>query len=157
MLRLRSPSRAGPRRAAAFLFLLLVLAAPPVLEGQDTDGDAMAFPRQILDWYLAGEGDRVWEYAGETMRTLAESPAGLTEAGAEITEMMGARTGVLDEQIFEHPEGGGWHVYVGTLSHAQVPEMFWIVIFSPTERQIQMILPQPRQTILGLFPQVRVP
>jgi hypothetical protein len=153
MLSLRSSSRPRP---PLFVALLLVVAAPPALEAQATDGDAMAFPRQILEWYLAGEGHRVWEHAGETMRTLAGSPEGLSEAGAEITEMMGARTGVLDEQMFEHPEGGGWHVYVRTLSHEQVPEMFWIVIFSPAERQIQMVMPQPRQTIVGMFPQVRV-
>jgi len=137
--------------------ILLAFVGPQAVAAQIPDGDPMAFPRQILDWYLAGDDARVWEYAGETLRAFAESPEGMSEAGEELTGMMGARTGVLGEQMFPHPEGRGRQVYVHTLSHAQVPEMFWIVIFSPTERRVEMIMPQPRQTVAGLFPQVRVP
>jgi hypothetical protein len=135
--------------------MLLALAAAPALEAQAVE--AMDFPRQILEWYLAGEGERVWEYAGESFRSLAETPEGMGEAGTELTAMMGAPREILDEQVFPHPDGEGHQVYVRTLAHAEVPELFWIVIFEPGERRVQMIMPQPRQTVTTLFPGVRVP
>jgi len=79
----------------------------PAPEAQSTDGDSMAFPRQLLEWYLAGEGHGVWEHADETIRTLAGSAGGLSETRAKITETMGVRTGVLD--------GGG-----GTRTHKRL-------------------------------------
>lgn len=52
---------------------------------------------------------------------------------------------------------GGQQVYVRTAAHAQAPELFWIVIFSPAERRVLMIMPQFRQTIRSLFPRARLP
>jgi hypothetical protein len=135
--------------------LLLASFGAPALHAQSAD--EMAFPRQILEWYLAGEGEKVWEHASPAFRTLVETPANMSEAGREILAAMGAQTGILDEQMFPHPEGGGHQVYVRTLVHAQVPEMFWIVIFSPSEQLLQTIMPQPRQAVRVLFPEVRVP
>jgi hypothetical protein len=135
--------------------ILLVLVLAPVLEAQETD--RMVFPRQVLEWYIGGEGDRVWELADESFRALAEDPEGMSEAGRELVSALGAQTAVLDEQMFAHPEGGGHQVYVRTASHAEAPEMFWIVIFSPAERRVLMIMPQFRQTIRSLFPEARLP
>lgn len=147
--------RARYVRPALLGGMLLGLAAAPALQAQADD--AMAFPRQVLEWFLAGEGERVWEHAGDVFRTLAESPAAMSEAGSEIAATMGAPTGVLDEQMFPHPEDEGHHVFVRTLAHAEVPELFWVVIFSPSERRVQMIMAQPRQTVRVMFPEVRVP
>lgn len=136
--------------------VLSILAAPP-LQAQASSDEAMAFPSQVLAWYLAGDAERVWAHAGPMMRELSESPNGLRGAAAELSTAMGAETGVLGEQLFDHPEGGGAQVYVRAARHSQVPEIFWIVIFFPADRQVQMIMPQPRQTIRTLFPQVRLP
>lgn len=154
MLRSRYPSRLRP---SCLLGILLPLLAAPALDAQAGSGDAMAFPRQALDWYLSGEGALVWEHAGAMMRELAESPAMMSEAGREITEMMGAVTGVLGEQMFPHPEDADWHVYVRTVTYTEVPEIYWIVIFRPRDSEIQFIAAQPRQTIQVLFPEVRLP
>jgi hypothetical protein len=154
MLRSRLLSPLAP---SCGLGLMLCLLAASPLHAQPGSADGMAFPRQALEWYLSGEGGLVWEHAGEMMRALAESPAGMSEAGREITEMMGPITGVLGEQMFPHPEDAGWQVYVRTARHAEVPEMNWIVIFRPRDSEIQMIMPQPRQTIQVLFPEVRLP
>jgi hypothetical protein len=152
-------SRPVPCRPDRIIVVLLLslLAAPAALQAQAAPGDTMAFPRQVLTWYLAGDADRVWPLAGETLRELAESPRRMKEDAAEIIESMGPRTGVISEQMFAHPEGGGWQVYVQALRHERAPEMFWIVIFSPAKEQVQMIMAQPRQTVRTLFPQVKLP
>jgi hypothetical protein len=64
---------------------------------------------------------------------------------------------MLNEQLFDHPEGGGAQVHVRAVRHSQVPEMFWIVTYFPADRTVQMIMPQPRQTIRTLFPEVQLP
>jgi hypothetical protein len=135
-------------------FLLLFV---PALHAQESLGEAAAFPRQMLTWYLGGEAERVWEHAGPMLRELAGSAQGLREASEEIVGGMGPETRVLKEQLFDHPEGGGAKVYVRAVRHANVPEMFWIVTFFPAERKVQMIMPQPRQTVRALFPQVELP
>lgn len=153
-----TPSRlASPFSVLLGIGMLLPLFTAPALEAQTGSGDAMAFPRQVLTWYLAGEADQVWKHADGPLRELAGSPAGLKQAATEISSDLGPHTAVLKEQVFPHPEGGGWHVFVRALRHAQVPEMFWIVIFSPAEQKVQMIMAQPRQTIRTLFPQVILP
>lgn len=149
-------TRSG-RPGILFLGIALSLLAAPPLQAQDPSVEAMAFPRQILTSYLAGDADRVWGHAAPMMREMWQSPAGLRQTAAEITGAMGAETGLLAEQLFDHPEGGGAKVYVRASRHAQAPEMFWVVIFFPAERKVQMIMPQPRQTIRSLFPQVRLP
>jgi hypothetical protein len=152
------PSRAIPRlHALVFAGILLSLHAAGPITAQGTPGAAASFPQEVLTWFLAGDADRVWEHVGPTMRELSGGVQGLRESSAEITAELGPETAILSEQVFEHPEGGGWHVYVRAARHAQVPELFWIVIFSPAERQVQMITAQPRQTIRTLFPQVRLP
>lgn len=136
---------------------LATLGVQQPLQAQALPGDEMTFPREVLSWFFAGDAQRVWQHAGPTMRELAGSAEGLREDAAEISASLGAETGVFGEQLFEHPEGGGAQVYVRALRHAHVPEIFWIVIFSPAERQVQVIMAQPRQTIRTLFPQVRLP
>ena len=135
--------------------LLFVFAIP--LQAQDLSGNAMAFPRDVLSAYLAGDAETVWKHAGEGLRSMTESPQGLRQASAELRETMGPETAMLSEQLFDHPEGGGMKVYVRGVQHAEVPEMYWIVIFSPTEQKVAMIMPQPRQTIRSLFPEVTLP
>jgi hypothetical protein len=151
-------SRDLPRLAASLLaVVLLPLLLAPRLEAQGAPSDGMAFPRELLASYLAGDAERVWEHAGPAMREMAESANGLREAASEISDAMGDEAAVLAEQLFDHPDGGGWQVYVRAVRHTQVPEIFWIVIFRPADRQLQMIMPQPRQTIRALFPQVGLP
>lgn len=137
---------------SGFLSLLV-----PALHAQDQPGRHVAFPRQVLTWYLAGEADQVWEHAGPMLREISGSVQGLRESAEEISTAMGAEAGVLGEQLFDHPDGGGAQVYVRAVRHTQVPEIFWIVIFFPADRKVQMIMPQPRQTIRSLFPQVQLP
>jgi hypothetical protein len=136
--------------------LLSILTAPP-LQAQASSGEAMTFPRQILAWYLAGDAERVWAHAGPMMHEMAESPNGLRGAAAEFSTTIGSETGVLGEQLVDHPEGGGAQVYVRAARHSEVPEIFWVVIFFPADKKVQMIMPQPRQTIRTLFPQVKLP
>jgi hypothetical protein len=144
-------------RLSLHVAVVVAIVGVSPLQAQTPSADAMAFPRQVLAWYLAGEAQQVWSHAGPMLRELSESPDGLREAAAEITDSMGPEVAVLGEQLFAHPEGGGMQVYVRTVRHSQVPELFWIVTFSPANRQVQMIMPQPRQTIRSLFPQVKVP
>ncbi len=143
--------------AILYLGILLSIFASPPLQAQASADEAMTFPRQVLAWYLAGDAERVWAHAGPMMREMAESPNGLREAAAEISATMGSETGVLEEQRFDHPEGGGAQVYVRAARHLEVPEIFWVVIFFPADQKVQMIMPQPRQTIRTLFPQVKLP
>lgn len=152
MMRSRYPSRLLP---LCFLGILPLVAAP-ALEAQAGSGEGMAFPRQALEWYLAGEGALVWEHAGTMMRELSESPAMMSEAARDITEAMGPITGVLGEQMFTHPEDADWRVYVRTVRHAEAPEIYWIVIFRPRDSEIGIIAAQPRQTMQVLFPDVRL-
>jgi hypothetical protein len=119
--------------------------------------EAMEFPRNALTWYLSGDADRLWQHAGPVLRELVQDVDGLRGVAAEIDEMMGPQTALLDEQIFDHPEGAGFRVYVGRLLHAKVSEIFWVVVFHPAKREVGMIIPQPRQTIQTLFPEVRLP
>ena len=148
--------RSRPASALTTLLLiasLLFLAAP---SGNAQDDD-MAFPSDALDWYLAGEAERLWEHLGPMMRETPGGAAGLREGSAEIRAGLGAEISVIDEQVFPHPEGEAWSVYVRASRHANAAEMFWIVVFLPSERQIELIMPQPRQTIRTLFPAVRLP
>lgn len=107
--------------------------------------------------FVSQRDHRVWDHADESFRALAGDPEGMSEAGREILSALGAETAVLDEQVFAHPEGGGQQVYVRTAAHAQAPELFWIVIFSPAERRVVMIMPQFRQTIRSRFPEAHLP
>jgi hypothetical protein len=153
---LHAKARWNSRATLCLGILLWILAALP-LQAQASSGEAMTFPRQVLAWYLAGDSERVWAHAGPMMREMAESPNGLRGAAAEISTTMGSETGVLGEQLFDHPEGGGAQVYVRAARHSEVPEIFWVVIFFPADKKVQMIMPQPRQTIRTLFPQVKLP
>ena len=139
------------------LGIVLSILTAPLLQAKASSGEAMTFPRQVLAWYLAGDSERVWAHAGLMMREMWENPNGLRGAAAEISTTMGSETGVLGEQLFDHPEGGGAQVYVRAARHSEVPEIFWIVIFLPADKKVQMIMPQPRQTIRTLFPQVKLP
>lgn len=150
MLRLRSTSALS---SLLFIGGLLILAAPSA-NAQNAD---MTFPRDALDWYLAGDTERLWEHLGPMMRQTPGGAAGIREGSAEIREALGAETSVIDEQMFPHPEDDNWSVYVRASRHANTPEMFWIVVFLPSEPLIQLIMPQPRQTIRTLFPAVRLP
>jgi hypothetical protein len=146
-------ARTFTRRALLLTGVLLASIAGPASRAQD----AMTFPRNVLTWYLQGDTDRVWDRAGPMLREMAERPETLAAAAAEILGALGAETAVLSEQLFDHPEGGGAQVYVRASRHSQAPEMFWIVIFWPSEAQVLTIMPQPRQTIRTLFPQVTLP
>jgi hypothetical protein len=150
------PTGAG-RSGALLCAALLTLAGLYAAVAADAPDDAMDFPRNVLTWYLSGDAEQLWPHAGPVLRELAEDLEGLREAAEDIEEMMGPQTALLDEQIFDHPEGGGWRVYVGTLRHARAGEMFWVVIFSPAQREVQMIMPQTRHTIQTFFPQTRLP
>jgi hypothetical protein len=152
-----SPAPWRQRTPLYVVGIVVSVLAAPLLQAQNPDGDAMAFPRGALTAYLAADAEKVWQHAGPTLREMWESPNGVRMAAEELTSGIGRETGVLDEQLFAHPEDAGWKVYVRTARHAQVPELFWIVIFSPANRQIGMIMPQPRQTIRTLFPEVRLP
>ena len=147
-------ARSFPRRALLLIGVFVATVAGPASRAQDA---SMAFPRDILTSYLQGDTDRVWERAGAMLREMAERPETLAAASAEILGGLGAETAVLSEQLFDHPDGGGFQVYVRASRHAQTPEMFWIVIFAPSEEQILTIMPQPRQAIRVLFPQVTLP
>lgn len=152
----RSPVHRG-RWVPLFVCLALALLAAPPLGAQHPAGEAASFPREALTWFLAGDADRLWDHAGPEMRAMAESPQSLKLDAEEIAEMMGAETELLGERVFPHPEGGGWQVYLRAARHARVPEVFWLVIFSPAQRQVQTILAQTRQTVQVLFPQVELP
>jgi hypothetical protein len=140
-----------------FLGLVLLLLAAAPLEAQASSDDAMAFPREVLASYLAGDAESVWAHAGPMIRELWETPDGLRGTAEEISTSLGTETDVLGEQLFDHPEGGGAQVYVRAARYSQVSELFWIVIFFPADSTVQMIMPQPRQTIRTLFPEVTLP
>ncbi len=141
--------------------LLVVVGGSQAATAAQVQGDAMDFPRTALTWFLTGDAEQLWPHAGAMLRELAEDVDGLREAGEElagdIEEMLGPQTALLDEQVFDHPEGGGMSVYVRTVRHAMVDEFFWVVIFMPQTQQVHMVMPQPRQTIKTLFPPVRLP
>jgi hypothetical protein len=138
--------------AAAFL-----TAADAPLRAQAAPGQSADFPRSFLAWYFAGDAERVWAHAAPAMRETVGDERSLRLGLAEMNASIGAETALLSEQEFKHPEGGGMHVYVRVTRHATVPELFWIVIYSPERRQVLTVMPQPRQTIRTLFPQVRLP
>jgi hypothetical protein len=119
--------------------------------------DGMDFPRSALNWYMSGDAEQLWPHISPMLREMAEDEEGLREVAADIEETMGRELAVLGEQIFDHPDGGGWQVYVRTVQHADVGEMFWVVIFLPEQNEVGMIITQPRQTIQTFFPQVRLP
>jgi hypothetical protein len=146
-------NRASVLFAAAFL----AIAPPPPLQAQAAAGDALAFPRDMLTSYLGGESQRVWDNAAPALREMFGSAAAMRAAASEISADMGTEEALLSEQRFEHPDGGGAHVYVRAIRHTKVPEIFWIVIFTPADRKVHMIMPQPRQTIRTIFPAVRLP
>lgn len=133
----------------ALIFLIAAAAAAA--------DEAMDFPRNALTWYLSGDTERLWPHAGAVLREMVQDVDGLRMIAKEIDEMMGPQTALLDEQAFDHPEGGGYQVYVGRLLHAKVSEIYWVVIFHPAEREVAMIIPQPRRTLQTLFPQARLP
>lgn len=148
-----------PRTRSYLIALLsagtLPFAAGMPLEAQDAGG-AAAFPRSIVASYLAGDVDRIMDHLVPEMRRAA-SRAELREAMSEIITALGAETAMLSEQLFDHPDGGTSQVYVRGIRHANTPEMFWIVIFSPENRQVYMVAPQARQVVTRLFPQIRLP
>lgn len=147
------------RLSGAVLCAAIISAMPSShqLAAQTNARDGMALPRQVLTWYLTANAEQVWPHAGSTLREMFESPRGLREAGNAILRDMGPEVAVIGEQMFDHPEGGGAKVYVRASRHAQIPEIFWIVIFVPADKKVEMIMPQPRRTIRTLFPQVELP
>lgn len=145
------------RRRALLFTTLLVIAILQTASAADATGDSMDFPRNALNWHLSGDAEQLWAHAGEGLRLLAEDVEGLREAANDIREMMGPPSAMLDEQIFVHPEDDRWRVYVRTARHARVDEMFWVVIFSPSTSEVQMIMAYPRQTIQTFYPQARLP
>jgi hypothetical protein len=136
---------------------LLMAAHASPLRAQAGPGSSADFPRSFLAWYFAGDAEQVWAHSAPAMREAVGDQRGLRQGLEEMNGNVGAETAMLSEQVFEHPEGGGMHVYVRGVRHANVPELFWIVIYSPEQRQVLTVMPQPRQTIRTLFPQVRLP
>lgn len=136
---------------------LLIFAGLHLVTAADAPDGEMDFPRNVLTWYLSGEAEKLWPHAGEVLRELAYDVEGLREAAVDIREMMGPPTAMLDEQIFDHPEDKNWRIYIRTARHARVEEMFWVVIFSPSTGEVQVIMAHSRQTIQTLFPQARLP
>lgn len=117
----------------------------------------MSFPREALNWYLSGDAERLWPHAGPMLREMAEDVEGLRESAADLGETMGPTLAVLDEQVFDHPDGDGWQVYVRTVRLAEAGEMFWVVTFSPEQWEAGMIMSQSRPTLRTFFPQARLP
>lgn len=142
---------------ASLCATFFLIAGLHVAAVADAPGNELDFPRNVVNWYLSGDAEKLWPHAGEVLRELAEDVEGLREAADDIRQIMGPQTAVLDEQIFDHPEDDGWRIYVRTLRHARADEMFWVVIFSPSTGEIQMIMAHPRRTIQTLFPQARLP
>lgn len=119
--------------------------------------DGMDFPREALSWYLSADAEKLWPRLGPTLREMVKDLEGLRQGATVIAKDMGRVLAVLDEQVFDHLDGEGWQVYVRTVQHAHVGELFWLVIFSPAEHEVGMIMPQPRQSVQIFFPQVRLP
>jgi hypothetical protein len=146
-----------PAHWRSLLCAALLALAGLHLAAADARADGMDFPRNALSWYFSGDAEKLWPHLGPTLREMAEDVEGLREASEDFGETMGRELAVLDEQLFDHPDGDGWQVYVRAVQHAEVGELFWLVIFSPAEREVGMIMPQPRQSVQILFPQVRLP
>jgi hypothetical protein len=151
------PNVLRPRHAHLGVALALALLGAVPLSAQAADAPAMAFPRETLTWFFAGEGDKVWARASPPLRTLMGSAQQLRQQSAEMLQDMGRETALLSEQDIEHPEGNGARVYVRAARHANGPELFWYVIYLPAAQQVQMISAAPRTTIRTLFPAVKLP
>ncbi len=151
------PSTAAAPRASLLAVLSVALCVAVPLHAQ-TGGDAtMAFPREMLASFLAGDADKVWERAGPTLREMNGSAKQMRDHSAELRKDMGKEIALISEQAFDHQDGNGAKVYVRAARHEVIPELFWIVIYTPSNRQVEMITMQPRQTIRTLFPQVKLP
>ncbi len=148
-------SRTSCRFLVATFALATFLVWP--LHAQASGDASMVFPRESLAWFVAGDADKLWARSSPSLRTLMGSAQQMRENSVELQNDMGRETALLSEQQFDHPEGKGARVYVRAARHAVVPELFWVVIYSPAEQQVQMIMAQPRQTIRTLFPQVKLP
>src|SRR5690606_26096533 len=133
---------------------LLGLAGLPAAVAAEAN---MEFPRTVLDWYWSGDVETLWQHTSPTLREMVEDPEMLRGTAAEHGEMMGRELAVLDEQVFDHPDGEGWQVYLRTARHAVADEIFWVVIFSPAKREVGMIMPQSRPFIRVYFPEARLP
>jgi hypothetical protein len=144
-----------PLRSMLMGALPFFLAASP-LSAQDAapaDGD-MTFPRQAFSWFWAGQADELWARAAAPLREMMESPQGIREAAAEFPEMMGTETAVLSEQLLTHD---GARVYLRATAYTLVPELFWAVTFTPEDRMVHSILALPRQVVVQLYPEARLP
>lgn len=145
------------RSVSLFIVLVVLAMGSSVAQAADAGGDGMEFPRNALNWFLNGDAERLWSHAGPTFREMMQDVEGVRQAGAEIGNSLGREVAVLDEQVIDHPDGEGWQVYVRTVHLAGAGELFWVLIFSPSEREIGMIMPQSRPAIRTFFPEARLP
>lgn len=117
--------------------------------------DSLAFPRQVVKWFLTGQADSLYNHAGEQLKAGMQSPANIIAMMGRLTGQLGEHKSTDAEVQFEQ---NGTRVYIAAVTFSQAPEQgAFVVRYVPGSPVIQGFTVGQLARVKERFPEAKLP
>lgn len=152
--------RRAPLLVATTLALFAAATTPASLAAQaapaaSAAADSMAFPRQVVKWFLTAQADSLYNHAGTELKSSMQSPASIVAMMGRLSSRLGEHKSTDAEVQFEQ---NGARVYIVAVTFSQAPERgAFVVRYVPGSPVIESFSVSQLARVKEHFPEAKLP